>query len=118
MPHLRSSVLPIFSMRRLRASVFRGQEPAQGNISAIMKITRLKMKSSGPDEVELDTDKPGGIGNSAGVIADMIDLGLRCRISPVGEMLSTDLAPLRLAAQKVRNAALPGRRADARARGV
>jgi hypothetical protein len=78
----------------------------EGNISALAKITRMTMKTAGPGmTVEFDSDKPSDNPDFKAVTA-MINIGIPCKISPVGEMLETDLEPLRLAARRAGNAAL------------
>jgi TPR repeat protein len=78
----------------------------KGNISALVKITRLKMKINGMTEVEFDSDKPDDADPDFKAVTAMIGVGIPCKISPVGEMLETDLEPLRLAVRRVNNAAL------------
>lgn len=77
-----------------------------GNISALVKITRLKMKMSGVANAEFDSDKPDDANPDFKAVTAMIGVGIPCKISPVGELLETDLEPLRLAVRRVNNAAL------------
>jgi hypothetical protein len=77
----------------------------EGNISAVVKITRLHMKLSGQKDVEFDSDKPTDDPAFKGVTA-MIGVGIPIKMSSVGKMLETDLEPLRLAARRANNAAL------------
>jgi hypothetical protein len=77
----------------------------EGNISIVLKITRMYLKSSGEKDVEFDSDKRPDDPAFKGVTA-MIGVGIPCKISPVGKMLETDLEPLRLAASRAGNAAL------------
>ena len=78
---------------------------AEGNMTGVVKITRMKMKVAGPKEVEFDSDKPTDDPNFKGVTA-MIGVGIPCKISPVGKMLETDLDPIRQAARRANDAAL------------
>lgn len=78
----------------------------KGNISVLVKITRLQMKLSGMAQVEFDSDKPDNPNPDFQAVTAMIGIGIPCKISPVGEMLETDLEPLRLAVRRVNNAAL------------
>jgi len=77
----------------------------KGNITALVKITRMYTKFTGAKEVEFDSDKPNDDPNFKGVAA-MINVGIPCKMSPVGKMLETDLEPLRLAARRANAAAL------------
>jgi hypothetical protein len=78
----------------------------KGNISVLVKITRLKMRISGATQVEFDSDTPDNPNPDFQAVTAMIGIGIPCKISPVGEMLETDLEPLRLAVRRVNNAAL------------
>jgi HEAT repeat protein len=78
----------------------------KGNISVLVKITRLKMKMDGMAKVEFDSDKPDENNPAFQAVTAMIGVGIPCKISPIGEMLETDLEPLRLAVRRVNNAAL------------
>jgi len=78
----------------------------KGNISVLVKIIRLKMKMDGMAKVEFDSDKPDETNPAFQAVTAMIGVGIPCKISPIGEMLETDLEPLRLAVRRVNNAAL------------
>lgn len=77
----------------------------EGNMSVLAKITRMHMKISGPVQLDFDTDKSSDDPKFKAVTA-MINIGIPCRISPVGKMLETDLEPLRLAVRRAGDAAL------------
>ena len=73
---------------------------ADGNIAEEVKITRMKMKVTGPGgTVEFDSDKPSDDPKFQ-VLKAMINVGIPCKMSPVGKMLKTDMEPLRLAVSK------------------
>ncbi len=78
---------------------------AEGNISAVVKITRMTTKVTGPNAVEFDSDKPGDDPKFQAVTA-MIGVGIPCKLTPTGRLLETDLEPLRLAARRAGDAAL------------
>ena len=78
----------------------------KGNMACVVKITHMTMKMSGMTDIAYDSDKPDEAPASFQGVAAMIDVGIPCKISPVGELLETDLEPLRLAAQRANNAAL------------
>lgn len=78
----------------------------EGNISMVVKLTHMSMKTSGgPTNIEFDTDKANDNPNFKAVLA-MINVGIPCRVSPEGKMLETDLEPLRLAVRRADNGAL------------
>ena len=77
----------------------------EGNMSAVAKITRMTMKMTGPAAVEFDTDKASEDPNFKPLMA-MINVGIPCKMSPLGKMLETDLEPMRLAMRRAGNAAL------------
>ena len=78
----------------------------EGNISALVKITRMTLKLSGPKEAAFDSDKPDDDNPQFKAVSAMINVGIPVKISPVGKLLETDLEPLRLAAQRAGDAAL------------
>ncbi len=78
----------------------------KGNISMLVKITRLTLKMTGIIEVEFDSEKPENANPHFKAVTAMIGVGIPCKISPVGELLETDLEPLRLAALRANSAAL------------
>lgn len=79
---------------------------SNGDFSAIVKITRMRMTTtSGANNVEFDTDKPSDDPSFKGISA-MINVGIPCKMSPVGKMLETDMEPIRQAVRKVGNDAL------------
>jgi hypothetical protein len=77
----------------------------EGNISIVAKVSRLRMKISGLMQLDFDTDKPSEDPNFQAVTA-MINVGIPCKLSPVGKILETDMEPLRLAVRRAGNAAL------------
>ena len=77
-----------------------------GNISALVKITRITMKISGLMQADFDSDNPDNSNPDLQAVNAMIGVGIPCRISPVGELLETDLEPLRLAVRRLNNATL------------
>jgi hypothetical protein len=77
-----------------------------GNIAVLLKITRMTMKLSGMKEAEFDSDNPDNSNPDLQAVNAMIGVGIPCKISPVGELLETDLEPLRLAVRRLNNATL------------
>jgi hypothetical protein len=78
-----------------------------GTISVLVKITRMTMDmTGGPQPVAYDSDQSENAGPDFEAVSAMIGVGIPCKISPVGEMLETDLEPLRLAVRRVNNAAM------------
>jgi hypothetical protein len=77
----------------------------EGNMSVLLKITRMYSKTSGLKDVEFDSDRPSDNPDFKGVTA-MVGVGIPCKMSPVGKMLETDLEPLRLAVRRAGDAAL------------
>jgi hypothetical protein len=77
-----------------------------GNISALVKITRMTLKMSGQQEAAFDSDKPDDDNPQFKAASAMINVGIPVKISPVGKLLETDLEPLRLAAKRLGDAAL------------
>jgi hypothetical protein len=75
-----------------------------GNMSCLVKITRMVMKVAGPKQVEFDSDNPNDDPNFKAVTAT-INVGIPCKLSPEGKLLETDLEPLRLAASRAGQAA-------------
>jgi hypothetical protein len=77
-----------------------------GNMSAVVKITRFQMSVSGAEgEVSFDSDDAEGSPDAFKPLTAMIGVGIPCKMSPVGELLETDLEPLRLAVRRAGNAA-------------
>lgn len=92
---------------RIEAKIRVTEVDEKGNMSVLVKITRLTMKmTNGTTQIEFDSDKPEGAPPDFQAVTAMIGVGIPCKISPVGEMLETDLEPLRLAVNRVNNAAL------------
>lgn len=91
---------------RIQAKARITEVDEKGNISALVKVTRLVMKMSGIVNAEFDSDQPNDSNPNLKAVTAMIGVGIPCKISPVGEMLETDLEPLRLAVRRVNNAAL------------
>ena len=79
---------------------------SEGNISAVVKITRFQMKMSGMADIDVDSDKPEGMDENFKPLMAMINVGIPCKMSPIGKMLETDLEPMRLAMRRAGNAAL------------
>lgn len=81
----------------------------QGNMSVDVKITRMKMKMdmSGPQSVNMnyDSNDPGGDPRLA-ALGSLINVNLPCRITPTGQLLESDIAPLIQALDRAGNAAL------------
>ncbi len=91
---------------RTEAKVAVKEVDDEGNISALVKITRMTLKMSGPKEVEFDSDKPDDDNPQFKAVSAMINVGIPVKISPIGKMLETDLEPLQLAARRAGDAAL------------
>jgi len=79
---------------------------AEGNISAVVKITRFRMTASGQAEVDFDSDKADAPDENFKGLLAMVNVGIPCRMSPIGKLLETDLEPMRLAVRRAGNAAL------------
>ncbi len=91
---------------RIEAKIVITEIDPKGNISALTKITRMKMKITGQANVEFDSDKPEDADPAFKPVMAMINVGIPCKVSPVGEILETDLEPLRMAARRAGDAAM------------
>lgn len=78
----------------------------EGNISSVVKITRFQMAMSGMNDMEFDSDKPDEMDENFKPLMAMINVGIPCKMSPIGKMLETDLEPMRLAMRRAGDAAM------------
>jgi hypothetical protein len=98
--------VPMKSQVKLEAKAAVTAVDGEGNMTAVVKITRMQMKiEAGPAVAEFDSDKPAKDPIFKEERAK-INVDFPCKMSPVGKMLLTDLEPLRLAARKANDAAL------------
>jgi hypothetical protein len=79
----------------------------EGNFSAALTITQFGMKMGAPGAtVTFDSDHAEDAPEEFRPLTAMLNVEIPCRISPVGELLETDLEPLRLAVRRAGAAAL------------
>jgi len=78
----------------------------KGNIAATIKTTRMKLEMTGLAKVSYDSDNANDADEAFKAVTAMINVDIPIKFSPVGEILETDLEPLRLAARKAGDAAM------------